>query len=688
MGIIKQEVLDVQNLTKKDLEIAKVFSSAFQVNYGAILNEANTTITAFILEPESFISEGFGLEKEVLLIISHFDKLEARTLQAVEEIFDKNPFRNRVDSLCFFLVSNDSSVEDWIRVHYNSGNQYIVFPFTIQELFENKSNQWFIRERLRKYSFDKDLFGCLLPLRDDSSFFGRQQILGRYIDSIRRCQNRGIFGLRKTGKTSLLFKISRTIKDQRLGHVIFFDCKHPQVHLKRWFELLNDISLSIAGRLNLTNFQCREGINGSISSFQYCMKKAADRSIKIILIFDEIEYISNYATQNGHWKEDYLPFWQTLWSEQSTFGNLCFLICGVNAKVIENDTIGEVQNPLFGIVQSEYLTGLSFDETTNMIRTLGKRMGLKFDRDAIRFLYEEYGGHPMLTRVACSWINRYLGDISRPTAIKQETVSELQKNFDSDPAFVSYFAHIVSEINKFYPDEYEMLEILASGHTSGFIELSKNTEFVNHLNAYGLVTTKSGIPSITLPVAARYIALELAKREGRRTLYKLIPTADRENWLKYRINLIIDTLRELEKSIRTYQKPELYGINSFSEAEKLKTLYPVKDASSFVFFINTFYRCFIESINNYGKSIGNAQYYSSDIQINYPILWRTLDKIKEYRNEQDHLLLTDYHSQKLKLYLAEDLEPLETNEEKYFCLQQKLVIELITSIHSEISNLG
>ena len=202
MGSIRQEVYDNSKLTQKDLDIAKIFCSGFDVNYGDVINIANTTVTAFILKPEEYISDGFGLEKETLLIISYFDSTESRTIQAAEKVFEKYPYKNRVDNLCYFLVSNDQNIEIWMKEYYDmSINSKIIFPFSVIELMDSKNNQWFIRERLRKYSFDKDLFGYTLPLQDDRSFFGRQQILGRYIDAIKRCQNRGIFGLRKTGKT-------------------------------------------------------------------------------------------------------------------------------------------------------------------------------------------------------------------------------------------------------------------------------------------------------------------------------------------------------------------------------------------------------------------------------------------------------------------------------------------------------
>ena len=81
------------------------------------------------------------------------------------------------------------------------------------------SDNWYIRKVLKRNFYDVDLFGYMLPLRDEASFFGRQQIAARYIDAIKRCENRGVFGLRKTGKTSFLFKLDRIIREQHLTSI-------------------------------------------------------------------------------------------------------------------------------------------------------------------------------------------------------------------------------------------------------------------------------------------------------------------------------------------------------------------------------------------------------------------------------------------------------------------------------------
>jgi hypothetical protein len=51
---------------------------------------------------------------------------------------------------------------------------------------------------------------------------------------------------------------------------------------------------------------------------------------------------------------------------------------------------------------------------------------------------------------------------------------------------VSYCRHVVSELKKFYPDEYELLEMLAGGQVIDVMDLSGEPEYTRHLKEYGL----------------------------------------------------------------------------------------------------------------------------------------------------------------------------------------------------------
>ena len=687
MGYIRNDIkTHFLSVHEDQQEMLKPFLSGFNITYAEMVEINNTIIFAYMLKPEDFIKEAFGIERELLLAYSPYDEIQPRALQAFDLLFNKFPMKNRVDALNCFFVSRDPEI-----IKYGGINSLVddhlrsIVPFVYDELIKNANDSWYVRNILKQNFYDIDLFGYTLPLKNDSSFFGRQQIIARYIDSIKRCENRGIFGLRKTGKTSLIFRIDRVVREQKLGFIFYYDCKSPSYRKLHWNEFLGEICNNISKRLK-ENIRPQYDEKNIIKSFRYLMKLASEHQKKIIIVFDEIEYISFNSSLDKHWKEEYIDFWQTMWSVQSLHRNLVFIISGVNASVTEIDTVNGIQNPLFGIVQQEYLQGLTKEESHDMIRVLGRRMGINFDYHAIDLLYDQFNGHPMLLRLACSYINRQYSSTKRPIEIKEETINKLQEEIDLELSY--YFSHVVSEIKQFYHDEYEMFELLASGQTSDFIELSALPEYTNHLYHYGLISEDSSkIPYVKMPVAGRYVALELAKRESRTTLYKIIDPEKRDNWIQQRIKSIIRDIRQLETAIRMANKDKLFGENSFPEAEKFAEIKAVVNKSDFSNFFNICNKCFVESIENYGNSIGKPKYLYDTIKPNYPSLYNVLERIKIYRNSEDHLKLNEFVAKKYEEYWKTDTYGVEDFSDQLFCIQQKLIDSFLTSLQVEISNI-
>lgn len=664
----------------------KVFLNGFDVTYSEKKALNNTTLYAYILKPESFIQEAFGLDKELLMVYSPYDTFQPRALQAVNMLFSMFPFRNRVDSLNCFVVSKDQNVLNYKGVtSFEEEQSRSIVPFVYDDILNNRHDSWYIRNVLRENFYDVDLFGYTLPLRDESSFFGRQQIVARYIDAIKRCENRGIFGIRKTGKTSLLFKVDRIIREQRLGFVFYYDCKSPSYRKLHWNEFLGEICSNIAKRLGIYIKKEYDERN-IIKSFRYVMKMASEQGKKIIIMFDEIEYISFKSPMDKQWHTEFIDFWQTIWSVQSIHRNLVFILSGVNPSVAEVDTINGIQNPLFSIVQAEYLHGLSLEDAKVMIRTLGRRMGLNFDYDSIGKLYDQYNGHPMLLRLACSFINLQYGSSNRPITVASSDIERIQNDIDIELAY--YFRHVVSEIQQFYPEEYEMFELLASGQTTDFIELSSVVEFTKHLYSYGLIAkSESGVPYVKMPVAGRYVAMELAKKENRKSLYKVVALPNRETWVSQRIKSIVRDIRQLEMAIHAAGKSKLFGENSFPEADRFVGLKAVTNQTEFMEFFNVCSRCFVESLENYGKSIGKSQYLWQEIKSTYPSLVDVLERIKVYRNSEDHLRLNPTVARKYSAFWREDTQGIDDPTEQRFCIQQRLLEEFLTSIQIELSKI-
>ena len=687
MGTIKNDILTFFLPQHPDQEaLLKPFLNGFNVSYAENKKLNNTTLYVYLLKPEEYVSDAFGINKEILLAYSPYNTLQPRAIQAVNMAFDIFPFKNRVDTLNCFVVSKDRGILEYSGItNFSETQSRCIVPFIYDELIQYGNDSWFIRNQLRKYFYDIDLFGYTLPLRDENSFFGRQQIVARYIDAIRRCENRGIFGVRKTGKTSLLFKIDRIIREQRIGFVFFYDCKSPSYRKLHWNEFLGEICDNIAKRLNI-RIRKEYDEKGIIKSFRYVIHEAALKNKKIVIMFDEIEYISFKSTLDTHWQTEFIDFWQTIWSVQSIHRNLVFILSGVNPSVTEIDTINGIQNPLFSIVQSEYLQGLSEEDARTMIRILGRRMGINFDYSAVSILYKQFNGHPMLLRLACSYINRQYTTQIRPITITEKMILELQEGIDIELAY--YFKHIVSEIKQFYPDEYEMLEMLASGQTSDFVELATMVDFSKHLYSYGLVSKDAnGTPVVNMPVAGRYVAMELAKKENRTALYRLVEKDRRRDWVTQRIKSIIRDMRQLETAIRSANKDKLFGENSFPEAEKFAAITPIKTEVDFEHFFNICNRCFVESIENYGKSISKNNYFWNEIKTAYPALHSVLHRIKVYRHSQDHLTLNPTVSAKYREFWAEDTMDFSDDEDQRFAIQQKLLESFLTAIQVETSSI-
>ncbi len=690
MGTIRSEVQD-QQLTKypQEREFLNPFLNGFYVTWGTRRKAYNTEVSEYYLKPEDFMKELFGFEQEILLIYSPYDELQPRTIQAVEKIIESEPAKARVEKYNYILITDMLNPQEWIN-EYQLSNQErrIIIAFSKTELLQNRNDGWYIRRKLSEYLFGRDLFDYRLPLQNDIYFFGRKEIMMEYFDAARRSENRGIFGLRKTGKTSLLLKIKRQIEIDDIGKVLIYDGKNPSIRSLRWYELLKKICDDLIAEFKLQHDFKSNVITNISSDLEIIISKLQNK--KIVIALDEIEYLSPISLTDKHWERDFIDFWQTIWSIQSIYRNFCFLIVGVNPYVVEMDTIENIQNPLFGIVSSRFLTGLSNDDLKIMVKTLGKKMGLNFKPDSYEYLNTRYGGHPLLTRMACSLINRHIVDsgCKKPYQIDSEYLKRNEDTRDSDLMF--YCRHVVSELSQFYPDEYVMLEMLACGQISDFSELSIYPEYSRHLYSYGLIKkNKNNFPEFTIEAVKRYIGIENARKENRKTIYRLVPENERNNWLRKRKESIVKDIRQLEKAIELNKQIKLFGINSFPEADKFEKIKICDNEDDFISFINTLNRCFVESIEAYGRSLGNKQYYWNEIKNTYTGIWYALNRIKTYRVENLHLELTNKLNEELKRYLETDLENRKPSQvqELHFHLQQATIDGLLTGIQIELNRI-
>lgn len=483
-----------EKLSPEDLRIVDLLSRKYwyvtrieQHTYGT-----NSCHVVF-MKPVEYVTQNFNIRRELILIMSPYSTFEPRTLDVLDTL---DVQQLRLEEICCIIVSHDPNIENVIRQYQKSNKESRVFvPFFYEEL-QIDENDEFVINRMRTYFYARDLFGIQDALKKELYFFGRGELIQELVNKHDNLENAGIFGLRKTGKTSILYGVQRTLNKK--GSISsFIDCQ--VLHLMPWNLALRTIIQKLVEENGLKQkliAQNNEKYNNEAEvypAFENDMRNVLSAAKKnILLIFDEIENITPDTSATASWNkgESFLKFWQVIRSFfQSQYGKYryTYLIAGTNPRCIEMPKVNNVDNPLFSQFMPSYIQPFDYSKTAEMLDQLGGYMGIRFSPEVITHIEEDFGGHPLLIRQVCSYIHRNT-TLNRPVVINKAEYLEYKKNFYQDQAGFSVYAKMILQVlMDWYPDEYQMLQWLALGDISSFKEFSQDNEFINHLRNYGII---------------------------------------------------------------------------------------------------------------------------------------------------------------------------------------------------------
>ena len=440
----------------------------------------------FLAKPVQHIEEALSITREVIVILSAYKSFEPRTLEAFDTI-RREFLEQRYETICYVLISADDEIEQKLKVCLTNQEDQIVIPFSYTGFDQNKGNNSFIRNTFRKFFYSRDLFDYSEPLKKDTFFFGRSDIVTTVIEKHRAGSNYGLFGLRKTGKTSIIFDIERKSVSQDYI-TIFIDCQDTSFNMRRWNKALFYVANAVNKRAHeeeLSEDEFTEENAGVLfaTTIQNTSKIIGKT---ILLLFDEIENITFGKSGVEHWRNgmDFVYFWQSIRSAYQRINNIfTFTLFGTNPKCVEEPSILGVDNPIYNAFQPCYIPGFDYSQTRDMVRRLGRIMGLRFEEEIYAHLMEDYGGHPFLIRRVCSKIAQLNGN--RPVTIDRVKYQEAKRQFNLDNV---YFEMILDVLKQFYPDEFEMLNFLAAEDYENFnFFVTEDPAIVGHLIGYGLI---------------------------------------------------------------------------------------------------------------------------------------------------------------------------------------------------------
>ncbi|WP_333624564.1 hypothetical protein [Sphingobacterium siyangense] len=502
----------------------------------------------FLMKPTSAYQELFNIEREIVVVFSDYENFEPRSLDAFDSAINvKNDLR--IERACGILISRDRKIETKITTLLKSDPEHqAIVPFTYEEL-SNKYDSFFIQNRFKEHFYSRDLFAFNSALKKDLYFFGRTDLIYSIINRHKSNENSGLFGLRKTGKTSLVYGIQRAIKNSE-GISIFLDCQSPNFHAKKWNKALYLLIVEIKSQNNLEILLKNESEyseENAASAFEKDLIKLHKKlkNKNILLIFDEIEHITPGISLSQHWKngEDFVLFWQTLRSLFQKYNNLfSYLIVGTNPKCVETPFINGVDNPIYMQIPHEYIQPFDVPQTKDMIRRIGSIMGLNFDEGIYSKLHEDFGGHPFLMRNVCSVINT-LAPKERPVRIDKTMYERGKLQFNQKDGS-SYIDMILSILKEHYNDEFEMLKFLAIGDYEQFKEFAQlSPEYTNHLIGYNILDQNSDSYFFKIEsVRQRLAEMNKFKKINLTNSEKLAEISERRNIIEPKLRWIIRTV--------------------------------------------------------------------------------------------------------------------------------------------------
>jgi len=360
---------------------------------------------------------------------------------------------------------------------------------------EKESFHNYLEQLLNEWIFQRDLYKGNFPV-SGRRFFGREREIGLLNQNIEEGRSTGIFGLRKCGKTSLLYQLKLIRKHDLVAYV---DPEASPLNDCKWlcWKAVQDWASHdrrLARTLSLTRYQYEDALpdfpqvlKEFSSDLRILMTELASDA-KLILMIDEIEKILPITGEEWGYSFEFFQFLRGV--AQESQGKFVVMITGANPALCEMGQWHGKDNPMFQFFEELYLPLLPENECRDMIVTLGKGMGVEWEEEALRVVYELTGGHPFITRRLCSIIiNRFR---ERPLRVSVNMIKEMESELLI--RLDDLFQEIKMRLQRDYPDEWEVLEALANGFSLDEIRqlVSNCYRALRHLEGYQLVELKEG----------------------------------------------------------------------------------------------------------------------------------------------------------------------------------------------------
>ncbi|MEA3187150.1 MAG: hypothetical protein QOD99_980, partial [Chthoniobacter sp.] len=347
----------------------------------------------------------------------------------------------------------------------------VIVPLVQRDLEKSSAPLETLRKTLGSWLHQRDLFPRV-GIVTGPEFFGRQRVLAEINSLLLQGEPIGLFGLRRTGKTSVL----QAMKDRQreLGNIVLHgDLLGSRAKVISWllYTLGEDLRKAseallppafhwdLAGRFQSSvqaeesRFDISQGFFSDLSRVLQALDHSAVAGPKIVLVIDELEVLQQDSADRA------LDLLRTARGLQNRYrSRFDYIVTAANPSVCERGQIDGIDNPVFNCIHPLYLEFLTASECAEMITETGRGMGVSFEPEAVKRVYTATAGHPFFARYLCSLAVKLR--VGRPVTLTAENIFNAEAIYNRDRSSEDC-AEIVERLQRDYPEELIILRQLA-----------------------------------------------------------------------------------------------------------------------------------------------------------------------------------------------------------------------------------
>ncbi len=382
-------------------------------------------------KPSRRLASALTIDRELLILVSTFTEQQQRTIKFCRQHIDSS--HGRLENTVAIVIHLDDDANHKLK-NWGREQGLTILPVCAKQGIPRDEA---LEKVLYQEIFSHDPFDITGPVSDDANFFGRRTEAIDLARKLQAGQIRSCLGIRKIGKTSIINRIYGEIQSNYTSACIMIDCSRDDVWSMHAGQFLQAISECVArvqtaevNYLNLDAYAADISVrDGRIALEREVLKL----KVPLILLFDEVDYITPGSPTSLHWKQEFNPFWRNLRSVyQEAQRQRCvfsLLIGGVSTYWFTVDSIDGVENAAMAFVPEEYLSPMPTGATVAMLKRLSRVVGLQLDDESARMIADVTGNMPYWARKACSYVHRHIDLDTRPCAVGREQLARLLDEF-------------------------------------------------------------------------------------------------------------------------------------------------------------------------------------------------------------------------------------------------------------------